>query len=509
MFESAEIGHSIPKKDYKAREPVLREALLGAQYQLLQKAKFPVIILVNGVDGAGKGETVNLLNEWMDPRHIRTEAFGALTDEERRHPEMWRFWQVLPPKGHIGIFFGSWYTDPILARVMADEKKARFSERLEAIRQFERMLVAEGALLIKFWFHLSKAAARKRFKALESDPVNAWRVTAQDWKHLKHYDEFVTVSEQALRKTSTGEAPWLVIEGSDPAYRSLTAGDHLLQALKQRLDGKAPPHAVAAPVPPPALDGRTLLGSFDYTRDLTEKLYDRKLVALQGRLNLLTRDPRLASRSLVVVFEGMDAAGKGSTIRRVTQALDARHYRVVPVAAPSEEERAQPYLWRFWRHVPRHGHAVLFDRSWYGRVLVERVEGFCSEIDWMRAYDEINSFEEQLTAGGAVVVKFWMAITPDEQLRRFEERKRTPHKNFKITDDDWRNRKKWPLYERAIGDMIDRTSTDVAPWHVVASNSKMFSRIEVLTHLCERLEKALDAMPGKSAKGSRGAKGGQ
>jgi polyphosphate kinase 2 (PPK2 family) len=203
-----------------------------------------------------------------------------------------------------------------------------------------------------------------------------------------------------------------------------------------------------------------------------------------------------------VVFEGMDAAGKGSTIRRVTQAMDARFYRVVPVAAPTEEERAQPYLWRFWRHVPAHGRAVLFDRSWYGRVLVERVEGFCAEADWMRAYDEINAFEEQLAQAGAVVVKFWMAITPEEQLRRFQERQDTPHKNFKITDEDWRNREKWPQYERAVGDMVDRTSTDVAPWHIVASNDKLFSRIAVLTHLCERLEAALDgaAAPPRKAR---------
>jgi len=506
VFESAEIGHQISKKEFKTREPVLREALLGAQYQLLERARFPVIILVNGVDGAGKGETVNILNEWMDPRHIRTEAFGALLDEERGHPEMWRFWQVLPAKGHIGILFGSWYTDPILAHVMGNERDERFRQRLEAIRQFERMLVAEGALLIKFWFHLSKTSARKRFKSLESDPRNAWRVTPDDWERFKSYDSFIKVCEEALRKTSTGEAPWLVIEGSDPAYRSLTAGQYLLDALSQRLAGAPPVVPQPVPVPPPAIDGRSLLASFDYTRALTPKSYSKQLEDLQGRLNLLTRDPRMKGQSMVVVFEGMDAAGKGSTIRRVTQALDARHYRVVPVAAPSEEERAQPYLWRFWRHVPRKGHAVLFDRSWYGRVLVERVEGFCAESDWMRAYDEINEFEEQLANSGAIVVKFWMAVTADEQLRRFNERKAIAHKNFKITDDDWRNRDKWPQYERAIGDMIDRTSTDVAPWHVVASNDKMFSRIEVLSHLCDRLEQALAHGPTKAAKAAKAKK---
>jgi polyphosphate:AMP phosphotransferase len=503
MFESAEIGHQISKKDYKAREPVLREALLTAQYDLLREARFPVLILVNGVDGAGKGETVNLFNEWMDPRHIRTEAFGPI-NEGHGPPEMWRFWQALPAKGHIGIFFGSWYTEPILDHVMGHDKKARFGERLERIRQFERMLVAEGAVLIKFWFHLSKTAARKRLKSLESDPKNAWRVTHDDWDHYKHYDDFIAVCETALRKTSTGEAPWLVIEGSDPAYRSLTAGQYLLDSLQHRLAGELPDLIAPAPVPPPALDGRTLLHSYDYNRKITAKTYASQLEDLQGRLNGLTRDPRMKQRYLVIVFEGMDAAGKGSTIRRVTQALDARHYRVIPIAAPTEEERAQPYLWRFWRQIPRFGHARLFDRSWYGRVLVERVERFCGDADWMRAYDEINAFEEQLVQSGGIVVKFWLAITADEQLRRFEERKNTPYKNFKITDDDWRNRDKWPEYERAIGDMIDRTSTDVAPWHVVASDDKLWSRIEVLKHLCERIEAALAAMPKGVVEAGRG-----
>lgn len=503
MFESAEIGHAVDKKTFKARAPEVRAALLQAQYEVLQRAEFPVIVLVNGVDGAGKGETVNLLNEWMDPRHVRTEAFGAMTDADHQHPEMWRFWQVLPPKGKIGILFGSWYTDPILAHVMGHEKKAAFARRLEAIRHFERMLVAEGALVVKFWFHLSKKAARQRFKALEADPHTAWRVTAQDWEHLKQYDTFIRVCEQALRRTGTGEAPWLVVEGSDPAYRSLTVTEALLEAMRRRLSGPVAGTAAPAALAPPPIDGRTLLGAHDYTRRLTERSYERRLDALQARLNGLTRDPRMATRALVVVFEGMDAAGKGSTIRRVTQAMDARFYRVVPVAAPTEEERAQPYLWRFWRHVPAHGRAVLFDRSWYGRVLVERVEGFCAEADWMRAYDEINAFEEQLAQAGAVVVKFWMAITPVEQLRRFQERQDTPHKQFKITDEDWRNREKWPQYERAVGDMVDRTSTDVAPWHIVASNDKLFSRIAVLTHLCERLEAALDTAAAPAGKARR------
>jgi polyphosphate:AMP phosphotransferase len=491
MFESAEIGHKLSKSEYKREEPKLRQALLKAQYDLLDNGKFPVVILVNGVDGAGKGETVNLFNEWMDPRHIHTHAFGAMTDVEREQPEMWRFWRALPPRGHIGILFGSWYTDPILKRVMGHEKRAVFERRLERIRHFERMLAAEGALVLKLWFHLSKPAQKKRFRELLSSKKTAWRVGPGDWERWKHYDEFVDVCEDALRETSTGEAPWQVIEGSDPEYRSLTAGKLLLEALAARLKGAAPKVSPPAPPPNPPIDRRNVLNSLDYTKSLSPKAYDKRLEKAQARLNQLTRHRKMQERSLVLVFEGMDAAGKGSTIRRVTRAMDARFYRVIPIAAPTDEERAQPYLWRFWRHIPGHGKAVIFDRSWYGRVLVERVEGFCSEAAWMRAYHEINDFEEQLADAGGIVAKFWMAVTPQEQLRRFKEREKIAYKRFKITDEDWRNRKKWPQYERAICDMIERTSTDVGPWNLIAGNDKLLARVTVIDRLCDHIEASL------------------
>ncbi len=496
MFESAEIGHKLGKKAYKKAEPLLRQALLDAQFSLLASGHHAVIVLVNGVNGAGKGETVNLINEWMDPRHIRTEAFATATVHDQPmgqagRPAMWPFWQVLPPKGHVGIFFGNWYTNPIVHHALGQDTKARFRTRLEEIRAFERMLVAEGVLLVKLWFHMTRSGVRQRLKALEKDPDTAWRVTTADWQSLARYDTFVQSSAKALRKTSTAEAPWLVIDGSDPQYRAITAGNYLLSYLQRAALPPTPTPHHGAPQPPAPLDGRSLLNSFDYGRTLARKAYDRELERLQGRMNALLRSSAMKSRSLVLVFEGMDAAGKGSTIRRITHAMDARHYRVVPVAAPNEAERAQPYLWRFWRYLPQLQHTVIFDRSWYGRVLVERVEGFCSEAAWTRAYDEINAFEEQQAQAGALVVKFWLAITPDEQLKRFEDRQNTPHKAYKITPDDWRNREKWPQYAQAVDDMIDRTSTDIAPWHVVACDDKRWSRVEVLRHLCQRLEAAL------------------
>jgi len=491
MFESAEIGHSIPDREYDREEPKLREALLKVQYELLENKSFPVIIIIGGVDGAGKGETVNILNEWMDPRHIVTHAFGEKSDEERERPRMWRYWRALPPKGRIGILFGAWHTDPIINRVAGRIDNAQLELAMEQVVRFERMLVDEGALILKFWFHLSKKAQKKRLKALETDPKTRWRVTDTDWERFKLYNKFRKVSENALRATSTGYAPWTIVEGTDPNYRYLTVGRTLLDALAKRLAGSKPTMSRPAALPEPALDGRSVLSSLDFGKTLARKAYSRKLEKYQGELNLLTRHKKFRGKSLIVVFEGVDAAGKGGSIRRVTGALDARHYQVTPVAAPTEDERAQPYLWRFWRHLPRRGRVTIFDRSWYGRVLVERVEKFCSEEDWMRAYHEINDFEEQLAEAGGIITKFWVTITKEEQLKRFREREKTPFKSFKITPEDWRNRKKWNDYERAVCDMIERTSNDLAPWVLVPANDKYSARIAILKTLCERVAAAL------------------
>lgn len=491
MFESAELGHKISKADYDEEVPKLREALLNAQFDLAQQAKFPVIILVSGVDGAGKGETVNLLNAWMDPRHIQVHAMAEHSDEERQHPRMWRYWRALPPKGQIGVFFGSWYTAPIVERVLGQSKTSQLNERIHAINHFETMLNNEGALIIKLWFHLSKAAQKKRLQTLAANSKTQWRVTPQDWENYKRYDKFRKISAQTLLATSSEHAPWLVIEGTDAHYRNLTAGKILLQALRKRLDHPLKPAVANAAPLSAAIDHLDLFGKLDMSQQLSDKKFAAELEKYQGKLNLLTRDPRYAKLSLIAVFEGSDAAGKGGAIRRITGALDARHYRIIPVAAPTEEERAQPYLWRFWRHVPRVGHFAIFDRSWYGRVLVERVEKFCSEADWMRAYGEINDFEEQLIENHTVLVKFWLTISKEEQLRRFKEREKISFKHFKITPDDWRNREKWDDYQTAVCDMVERTSTANAPWLVVAANNKNFARIQVLKVLCQRIETAM------------------
>jgi polyphosphate:AMP phosphotransferase len=493
MFEAAELGHTLDKKTYEAEIGPLRAALLEAQSAILKESKFPVILVIGGVDGAGKGETVNLLNAWMDPRYIATWAMGLPTPEEEERPPYWRYWRALPPKGKIGIFFGSWHSWPILQRAYRQIDGATMDQRLEESVRFEKMLTDEGALIIKLWFHLSKKQQKKRLKALEDDKRTRWRVTPQDWKHFDLYDRFRKVSEHALLRTSTGNAPWIVVEGANARYRSLTVGKALLDAFQQRLAGEGAPSQtnVATPILPP-IDGKNLLATLDLSQSVSEDKYDDEFEKLQGRLNLATRHPKFKKISVLAVFEGADAAGKGGAIRRITGALDARTYRVIPIAAPTEEERAQPYLWRFWRHLPGRGHIAIFDRSWYGRVLVERVEKFCHEVDWLRAYSEINDFEEQVHHHQTVVVKFWLHIDQEEQLRRFTRRQETDFMQHKITAEDWRNRAKWGDYEIAASDMIERTSVEHAQWTIVEANDKLFARLKVLRTLCEAIENALD-----------------
>jgi len=489
MFEAAELGHELTKSQYKRIEPKLRADLLDAQFDLSKNGKFPVVVLISGVRGAGKGETVNLLNEWMDPRHIHAHAFDNPSDEERERPYMWRFWQKLPPKGRIGMLFGSWYTAPIIERVFKQNSARDLMKSVAEINRFERMLADEGALVLKFWFHLSKKQQKKRLKKLESDPDTRWRVTERDWDFFKLYDRFYRISENVLRDTSTAQAPWIVVDGSDARYRSVTVGKALLEAIRQRLKAP-PPVSRTAPILRP-VDKVNALTRMDLNRKLDKARYDKAIEKNQRRLAMATRHAAFRERNVVCVFEGMDAAGKGGAIRRITGAVDARLYHTIPIAAPTDEERAQPYLWRFWRHVPRKGRMTLYDRSWYGRVLVERIEGFCSEADWMRAYSEINAFEEQLAKNGAIVAKYWLQISKEEQFRRFKEREKTRFKRFKITSEDWRNREKWDQYQIAAADMIERTSTAHAPWILVEANDKHFALAKILETLVSSIEQAL------------------
>jgi len=491
MFESAELGHTLSKTAFERQLPRLRKALLDVQFDLLQSAPSSVVILVHGMDGAGKGETINTLNSWMDARHILTVGIDGASDEERLHAFMWRFWRLLPRKGKMGLFSGSWYSDSFNMGMLRKRGNTDLDRELDRIQRFERMLAQEGVLVLKFWLHLSKEQQRARFVALERRKKTRWRVTKRDWKHHARYDKFHALAERVLRATDAAHAPWVVVEGNDVRYRHFTVAKTVLQALSTCLkQKKSAAIEVPASLLAPARD-TSLLDNLVLAQHLPRGSYVKELERYQGKLNRLSREAKFRDISVVTVMEGVDAAGKGGAIRRITAALDARIYRVVPTAAPTDEERAHPYLWRFWRQAPQRGQVVIFDRSWYGRVLVERVEGFASAAEWMRAYGEINDFEEQLAEGGAIVTKYWLQISHGEQLERFSAREKTGYKKYKITPEDWRNRAKWNDYQRATCDMIDHTSTELAPWVLVEAENKYYARIKVLKDLCQRIEAKL------------------
>ena len=490
MFESALIEHKLAKDEYAREEPELRLRLVEAQLGLLERRSFAAMILVTGMDGAGKTDVMHKLSEWLDPRHLRIAAYGAPDEAERARPRMWRYWRDLPPRGEIAVVFGSWYSDTLRDRLLSTIGAGRFERELAAINRFEEMLSDEGVLLLKFLLVLSVREQKRRLKALAKLTGGASRVF-EEWAEVKHRDQAGPVIEEAVRRTSTGHAPWNVLPCDDREYRDLAFGRAVLAGLQGGLAKTPAPVPAATPPTIPNVDRRNVLDTLDLDLVLDKRDYTKRLRAAQVRLLAQSQRKPFKDRALVVAFEGHDAAGKGGAIRRVAIALDPRQYRIHAVAAPTDEEKARPYLWRFWRNVPRHGRIAIFDRSWYGRVLVERVEGFATPAEWARAYSEINDFEEELTEGGAIVAKFWLAIDKEEQLKRFETRADTQYKQYKITEEDWRNREKWDLYHDAIGEMIDRTNTPYAPWTLVEAQDKRWARVKVLETLVARLEAEL------------------
>jgi polyphosphate:AMP phosphotransferase len=491
MFEAAELGRKIEKAEYEVRLADLRTRLLELQRRLVA-SDASVVVIIGGVEGAGKAAVLDKLTQWLDVRHVDIRTFGAgpETDEEAQRPEQWRYFRALPARGRIGLFLGSWYTHPILDRVLGDMKGGAFERALARIHRLERMLADDGTVILKFWLHLTEQEQRARFEKLEADKLTRWRVTKEDWRRHEHYRRFSEVAETAIRATDTGSSPWLLVEAADPRYRDLTIATTIADALERRM-GRGPVEASVDLPPiestPPIASEVTILDRADLSSSIRAEEYEALLGSLQGDLGKRTRKLFEAGRSTVIVFEGWDAAGKGGAIRRVTQAIDARLLNVIQIAAPTDEERAHHYLWRFWRHVPRAGRVTIYDRSWYGRVLVERVEGFASEPEWKRAYREIDDFEEQLADFGVIVVKLFLHIGKEEQLARFEARESTAYKRHKITDEDWRNREKWDRYLEAVNEMVARTSTSFAPWTIIPANDKRFARVEVLRAILERL----------------------
>lgn len=493
MAKRAAERTKVSRKDYEARIPRLREQLVQLQVAL-QRTPCPVLLVVAGVEASGKGDVVNTLSGWLDPRGLEVFAFHPPTDEERERPPMWRYWRSLPPRGRIGIYAGSWYTEALRVAAQPRAREKEFEHALARIEHFERTLVADGALIVKCWLHLSKAEQGDRLRELERDERTAWRVTPHDWASHRRYDRLAQLATQLQRATHRPGAPWTVIDATDERARDLAVADLLLTRFRQH---QRTLRKLAAPATRPAAvtslrpAGLRQLLALPLDQRLSAEDYEEKRDKWLGRLNRAVRAAAEQHRSIVFVFEGWDAAGKGGAIRRLTSAIDARDCRVIPIAKPTDEEKSHHYLWRFWRHVPRAGMVTIYDRSWYGRVLVERLEGFAREDEWRRAYAELNDFEAQLAEHGTIVVKFWLHISKAEQLRRFRDRQETEYKQHKINAEDWRNRRKWHAYEIAVGDMLALTDRPPAPWHLVAANNKRHARLQVLKLACKQINEAL------------------
>jgi AMP-polyphosphate phosphotransferase len=497
MLELVDVNLQIAKEEYDQVLPDLTQRL-GECQRAARAAGVPVVIVFEGWDAAGKGTLINRLAQGLDPRGFQVQPIQPPNEVERRYPWMWRFWNLLPG-GEMAIFDRSWYRRILEGRVRGSMSEAECRLAYEEIFHFEQMLADAGAVIVKFWLHIDKAEQKRRFQRLRRDPATAWRVGKAERKQHRKYGDWLDAVEEMLAQTNAPAEPWAVVAATHGRYARFKVIQTVVEAIERELTRRAAspkpkPQPMAAPPERPASE-KSILDRVDLSLALSVEEYQTQLGKLQERLHDLEFELYAAKVSAAIVYEGWDAAGKGGNIRRLTGAMDPRGYRVVPVGPPTPEELSHQFLWRFWRNIPKTGHIAVFDRSWYGRVLVERVEGFCSEEDWKRSYGEINEFERELADFRMVVVKFWLHIDEQEQLRRFEERQQTPYKQWKITDDDWRNRDKWKLYERCVNEMLERTSTAHAPWTILESNCKLYARIKALTTVAEALEKTLRKLP--------------
>ena len=522
MLEQIDMTRKMSKEEFKKRMASLEPELARLQRECKAK-KLPVMIVFEGFGAAGKGYQIGKLIHSMDPRGFYVRSVGRESEEQRRHPFLWRYWINTPAKGEIAIFDRSWYRKVLLDRFDELLPRRSLSSSFDQINSFERQLTADGTVIIKLFLCIDKKEQKKRFKKLQESNATAWRVSTGDLKRNKEFDRYKEMCDEMLEHTDTSYAPWTLIESMDREFATVKIYTVVIQALQEALAYTRQP-ATAQPLPlsgtftdhdittvsktttenTPEQDNlkadtsaddilrTSSLGKADLSLALSKEEYRAKLKDLQSRIRQLHGEFYLRQIPVVIGFEGWDAGGKGGAIKRLTEEMDPRGYQVHPTASPNDLEKSHHYLWRFWQNMPKDGHIAIFDRTWYGRVMVERIEGFCSTEEWQRAYQEINDMELQLAQHGTLVLKFWMQIDKDEQERRFKERMENPEKQWKITDEDWRNREKWDQYEKAVDEMLIRTSTTYAPWTIVEGNNKYYARVKVLETVVHAMEKRLE-----------------
>ena len=466
-----------------------RSKLSVLQMQIKEHG-LPVLVLFEGWGTAGKGSVLGKVIKNIDPRFFKVATMDEPTEEEGRKPFLYRYFVKIPAKGKFEFLDSGWM-DEVVKDVLHDKiGEKEYKKKIESVKRFERQLTDNGYLVMKFFFQISRKEQKKRIEVLKENKDTRWRVSGdEDWQN-KHYDKCMHVFDRYLNDTNSPADPWYIVDAKNRKWAELQVLETLVSGIETALKNSN----LAVPLLQNgfALEKIPKLSEISLDKEISEEEYKKELKNLQSKLSELHN--RLYRRKIpvVIAYEGWDAAGKGGNIKRITEALDPRGFEVHPIASPLPNEKARHYLWRFWNRLPKTGHIAIFDRTWYGRVMVERLEGFCSENEWQRAYNEINEFEKELSDWGAVIIKFWVQIDKDTQLARFEERQNTPEKQWKITDEDWRNREKWDLYETAVNEMLKKTNTTYAPWHVLESNDKKYARIKALKIVIDAMEAALD-----------------
>ena len=503
MLQQIDMTKKMSKKEYKSRMETLIPEMSRLQRECKNK-KIPVIIVFEGFGAAGKGYQIGRLIQALDPRGFSVYSIGKESQEERMHPFLWRFWTKTPAKGEMVIFDRSWYRKVLIDRFDKITPKEQLPDDFNEINAFERQLAADGTAIIKLFLCIDKEEQKKRFKKLQESNASAFRVTKEDLKRNEHFEKYKEMNDEMLEKTDTSYAPWILVESMDREFATVKIYTAVIAALKAALERQAYGEKIKGTAAAETQDNSSREAEFsdqmlrtsslqkvDLSLSLEHDEYREKLEKLQKEIARLHGEIYQKRIPVVIGFEGWDAAGKGGAIKRLTEKMDPRGYQVNPTAAPNDIEKVHHYLWRFWNKMPKDGHIAIFDRTWYGRVMVERIEGFCTRGEWRRAYQEINDMERQLYKHGAVILKFWMQIDKEEQERRFRERMENPDKQWKITDEDWRNREKWDEYEKAVDEMLVRTSTTYAPWIVVEGNSKYYARVKVLQTVVDALKARL------------------
>ncbi|MBQ7463595.1 MAG: polyphosphate:AMP phosphotransferase [Lachnospiraceae bacterium] len=483
-------AEKLSEEELKGRLEEERSHLFSLQMKI-KDAKLPVMVIFEGWNAAGKGEVIGRVIRSIDPRFFRVATMDRQpSEDEKRYPFLYRFVKEIPEAGKFRFFDTCWMEEVVEGMIGESIDEDEYKKRVHSINVMERQLCDNGYLVIKFFFHISKKEQKKRLEKLKSSKDTKWRVDREDLFQNKNYDRFLDTYERYLEDTNGSRAPWYIIDAKDWKRAEL----QVLGFLNRGIDIALTNQKMNVPIlqntfPMEKLPKLSEIPLKD--KSLSEEEYRSELDRLQKELKELGNRLYRKKIPVIIAYEGWDAAGKGGNIKRITQALDPRDFVVEPIASPEPHEKARHYLWRFWTRLPKTGHITIFDRTWYGRVMVERLEGFCSENDWQRAYNEINEFEKELADWGAVIIKFWVQIDKDTQLARFNDRQNTPEKQWKITDEDWRNREKWDLYETAIDEMIEKTSTAFAPWHILESVDKKYARIKALQTVIDEIKKRL------------------